>query len=268
MSLRSITLLVLIFFTAVCRAQNPDSLPVKIKHAEPIFNDIVRDLGARKGEREFNVGYETEKNAQYVTQGGFIEYEFAPVNRLGLEIEVPFQFHSKSNLDGQVPDNVPRNKIEGVKPAVQYTFLVNEKARLSMAAGGIYELRLHSFQSIEDNLGLIKGNSYNPFFIAAKRWGRNLHTMLYMGPEFYKDFETHENESAYLLNLSMHYMVGNNFIGIEMNQEFHDHQVITVLRPQAKVQLMNKVAVGIASGIPIAYQRSGYSFIARMIYEL
>lgn len=137
-----------------------------------------------------------------------------------------------------------------------------------MAAGGIYELRLHSFASIQDNLGLIKGNSYNPFLIVAKRWGRNLHSMVYMGPEFYKDFETHHNESAYLLNLSMHYMVDNNFVGIEMNQEFENHEIITVLRPQAKVQLTKSVGLGIASGIPIAHETSGYSFVARMIYEL
>lgn len=264
---RIVGLMVLTLCSSAVMAQQLDSLPLKIKHAEPIFNDIVRDLGARKGERELNIGYETEKNANYATQGGFIEYEFAPVNRLGLEIEIPFQFHSKSYKDGGVT-TAPKNKIEGIKPAVQYTFYVNKKARISMAAGAIYELRFHSFESIEDDLGLIKGNSFNPFLIVAKRWGRNLHSMVYMGPEFYKDFETHQNESAYLLNVSMHYMIDSNFIGIEMNQEFKDHEIVTVLRPQAKVQLGKNVGIGIASGIPIAHQTSGYSFIARMIYEL
>jgi len=260
-------MIVLSICTTGAMAQHIDSLPLKIKHAEPVFNDIVRDLGARKGERELNIGYETEKNAGYATQGGFIEYEFAPVNRLGVEVEIPFQFHSKSyQSDGEV--SAPKNKIEGIKPAVQYTFFVNKKARVSMAAGGIYELRFHSFTSIENDLGLIKGNSFNPFLIVAKRWGSNLHSMVYMGPEFYKDFESHRNESAYLLNVSMHYMVGNNFVGIEMNQEFKDQSTVTVLRPQAKVQLTRNVGIGIASGIPIAHQISGYSFIARMIYEM
>lgn len=266
MKLTTFTLIILTFSCARAMAQNTDSLPLKIKHAEPVFNDIVRDLGARKGERELNIGYETEKNAEYGTQGGFIEYEFAPVNRLGVELEIPFQFQSSNHKEGY--NSAPRNKIEGIKPAIQYTFLVNKKARLSMAAGGIYELRLHSFASIQDNLGLIKGNSYNPFLIVAKRWGRNLHSMVYMGPEFYKDFESHHNESAYLLNLSMHYMVDNNFIGIEMNQEFENHEIITVLRPQAKVQLTKNVGLGIATGIPIAHETNGYSFVARMIYEL
>ena len=30
--------------------------PAKISHAEPLYLDLVRDLGARKGEREWNVG--------------------------------------------------------------------------------------------------------------------------------------------------------------------------------------------------------------------
>ena len=36
-----------------------DSLksPAKVKHAEPLFIDLRRDLGERKGEAEFNIGY-------------------------------------------------------------------------------------------------------------------------------------------------------------------------------------------------------------------
>jgi len=268
MKLKIITLAILSLSAMTSIAQTTtDSLPLKIKHAEPIYNDIVRDLGARKGERELNIGYETEKNVEYATQGGFIEYEFAPVNRLGLEIEIPFQFHGKSNSE-EFKETAPRNKIEGIKPAIQYTVLVNKKAQTSVAIGAIYELRFHSFKSIQDDLGLVKGNSFNPFLIAAKRWGRHLHSMIYTGPEFYKDFETHKNEAVYLLNASMHYMVGSNFLGIEMNQEYGHDEVITVLRPQAKIQLDSKLAIGIASGIPIAHETSGYSFIARMIYEM
>lgn len=30
--------------------------PDKVLHAEPLFIDLIRDLGARKGEKEWNVG--------------------------------------------------------------------------------------------------------------------------------------------------------------------------------------------------------------------
>ncbi len=30
--------------------------PAKVLHAEPLYIDLIRDLGARKGEREWNLG--------------------------------------------------------------------------------------------------------------------------------------------------------------------------------------------------------------------
>lgn len=35
------------------QAQQGRSIPDKVHHAEPLYNDLVRDLGARKGEKEF-----------------------------------------------------------------------------------------------------------------------------------------------------------------------------------------------------------------------
>ena len=32
----------------------------KVLHAEPLFIDLIRDLGARKGEREWNIGFDCE----------------------------------------------------------------------------------------------------------------------------------------------------------------------------------------------------------------
>ena len=31
--------------------------PDKVLHAEPLYIDLIRDLGARKGEKEWNFGY-------------------------------------------------------------------------------------------------------------------------------------------------------------------------------------------------------------------
>lgn len=37
--------------------ESPNSnLPLKIEHAEPLYIDLIRDLGARRGEKEWNVG--------------------------------------------------------------------------------------------------------------------------------------------------------------------------------------------------------------------
>ena len=39
-------------------AQTETELPVKVHHIEPLYIDLVRDLGARKGEKELNIGAE------------------------------------------------------------------------------------------------------------------------------------------------------------------------------------------------------------------
>ena len=69
-------------------SQEPD----KVFHAEPLYIDLIRDLGARKGEKEWNLGFgilDRDDNDEIET---LIEYEFAPINRLGVEIELPFSF--------------------------------------------------------------------------------------------------------------------------------------------------------------------------------
>ena len=61
-------LMILFSINAFCQSQldslkqnNPDTivkkLPPKVDHAEPLYIDLMRDLGARKGEAEINVGF-------------------------------------------------------------------------------------------------------------------------------------------------------------------------------------------------------------------
>ena len=68
--------------------------PDKVLHAEPLYIDLIRDLGARKGEKEWNVGLGLTDNLSFDSYEALIEYEWAPVNRLGLEVELPFTFYA------------------------------------------------------------------------------------------------------------------------------------------------------------------------------
>jgi hypothetical protein len=67
--------------------------PDKVLHAEPLFIDLIRDLGARKGEKEWNIGLGLTDNGDFDKYSGLVEYEWAPVNRLGLEFELPFSIY-------------------------------------------------------------------------------------------------------------------------------------------------------------------------------
>ncbi len=66
--------------------------PIKVLHAEPLFIDLIRDLGARKGEKEWNVGLGLTDNLKFDSYEALVEYEWAPIDRLGFEVELPLHF--------------------------------------------------------------------------------------------------------------------------------------------------------------------------------
>jgi hypothetical protein len=237
----------------------------KILHAEPLYIDLIRDLGARKGEKEWNVGFGMQDKRNYDEFEALIEYEWAPIDRLGLEVELPVSLYSfrNGNRDGKIPSN----KLESLKVAGQYTFLVSEKRNTSLAFGYIHEFELVGF----DRLGkedAFRGNIFNPFLIAAKRWGSNYHTLIYTGPRIEKAYGGRA-EIGYEVNYNLHYMVTGtrNFIGLEVNQEIHNGKSIATLRPQMRVGLAENLMVGIVSAIPISQTDAGLGSFVRLIYE-
>lgn len=239
-------------------------LPVKVLHAEPLYIDLIRDLGARKGEKEWNIGLGlTDKNT-HDEYTALVEYEWAPVNRLGLEVELPFSFYYPVNGSA-----APLNKLNSLKIAAQYSFFVSEKMKTSMAIGYIQEFELTDFKNY-GNGKLFTGNIYNPFFVAAKRWGHNFHSLVYAGPQFVHHFKG--NDATYInwqINPSLHYMIPGtrNFVGIEFNQEIHKKDFDMTIRPQMRVGLADNMLIGIVTGIPINREHERFSSFIRLIYE-
>ena len=187
--------------------------PAKVLHAEPLYVDLIRDLGARKGEKEWNLGLGLTDNLSFDSYQALIEYEFAPINRLGFEVELPFTFYSKQN---EIPnDSVPGNKLESLQLAAQWSFYVNEKIATSMALGYLNEFVLSDFQNFGNPL--ITGNTYNPFFVIAKRWGNNFHTLLYTGPIIEQDFDARSIHTSYEINSNLHYMITGTVILLALN---------------------------------------------------
>jgi hypothetical protein len=238
----------------------------KVLHAEPLYIDLIRDLGARKGEKEWNVGVGMTDKRNFDEYGALIEYEWAVIDRLGLEVEIPVTIYSQQN--GAARDiTKPSNRIESLKLAAQWSFLVSEKAKSTLALGYIHEFELVDL----DKMGqgeFFKGNLFNPFLIAAKRWGRNYHTLIYTGPRIVKEFGS-TAQIAYEINTNFHYMISGtrNFVGMEINQEIADGKLFSVLRPQMRVGLAENLLVGIVTGIPLNREQQGLSSFLRIIYE-
>ncbi len=238
--------------------------PLKILHAEPLYIDLIRDLGARKGEKEWNVGLGLTDRDQYDEYLALVEYEWAPADRLGLEVELPFSLHYPVNGN----TNAPGSKLNSIKIAGQYTFYVSDRHKTSMAVGYIQEFELTDFNSFSSS-PLFTGNIYNPFFIAAKRLGSNFHSLLYTGPAIAHHFGDGAINTSWQINSNIHYMISGtrNFIGIEFNKEFNQGDFDMTIRPQLRLDVADNLLIGIVTGIPINRETERFSSFLRLIYE-
>jgi len=239
--------------------------PNKVLHAEPLYIDLIRDLGARKGEKEWNVGLGITDNLEFDAYEALIEYEFAPIDRLGLEVELPFTFYAP--VRGAEQAAAPSNRLNSLKVAAQWSFFVHERSATSMALGYINEFELSSFKTFGNPL--VTGNVYNPFLVVAKRWGTNFHSLLYTGPQITQHFSTKTFHLSYDVNTSFHYMISGtrNFIGVEFNKTFSDDDFDMTLRPQMRVGIADNLMVGIVGGIPVSRENERLSSFIRLIWE-
>jgi len=239
--------------------------PDKVLHAEPLYIDLIRDLGARKGEKEWNIGLGLTDNLKFDSYEALIEYEWAPIDRLGLEVELPFTFYAPVNGTDNV--SVPSDQLNSIKVAAQWTFFVNEPMATSMAIGYINEFELSDFNSF--GKPFIKGNVYNPFLVVAKRWGNNFHSLIYTGPMIEQNFNSNKFHTFYDINSSFHYMISGtrNFIGIEFNKTMDQSDFDMTIRPQMRLGIADNLLIGIVAGIPVSRENERLSSFARLIWE-
>lgn len=260
-------LYILFFITRISsvHAQN-DALP-KVSHAEPLYMDLIRDLGARRGERELNAGGSIQKNNQYVSYCSFIEYEFALFNRFGIEVEIPLAFYKVAPPERNTQAANPKNRMEGIKLSAQYTFLVSTEKQLSMAIGYTNQFIFHSFKTVSTENKLAKGNLYSTFLVTAKKWSRDIHTMIIAGPMYEQTFSSSSNSLGYQVHGSIfHTFLKNNFVGFELNHVYLNDTYSTVIHPQIKYKISHSTAVGLVTALPIN-QRYEPSVFFRFIYE-
>lgn len=238
----------------------------KVLHAEPLYIDLIRDLGARKGEREWNFGLGIVDNEQYDVYSVLVEYEFAPMDRLGLEVELPFSFYMP--LGEHDKESAPSDRLESLKTAIQWTFLVSPKHNTSLAVGYINEVIFNGFKELRSE-SLVAGNKFNPFLVAAKRWGQNFHTLIYTGMHVEKMFGTQGVHTYQDVNTNIHYMIPGtrNFIGVEFNKVFNGSDFDMTVRPQLRLAVSKSILVGIVGGIPISRENERLSSFVRLIWE-
>ena len=133
-----------------------------------------------------------------------------------------------------------------------------------MAIGYINEFELSDIGS-----PFLKGNVYNPFFVIAKRWGNNFHSLIYTGPMIKQDFKTNKFHTTFDVNTSFHYMITGtrNFIGVEFNKTFDDNVFDMTIRPQMRLGIAENLLIGIVVGIPVSRENERLSSFLRLICE-
>jgi hypothetical protein len=186
---------------------------------------------------------------------------------LGLEVELPFSLYTGNGHSGV---EVPGSRLHSLKAAAQWSFLVAPRIQTSMAIGYINELEVNTFPDLANRGSLFTGNIFNPFFVGAKRWGQNFHTLLYTGPVGVLHFgETKHWEWSYEINSNFHYLLPGtrNFVGLEVNKMLLANDFEMVLRPQMRVSLMDNLLLGIVTGIPISRDQERLSTFFRLIWE-
>lgn len=239
-------------------------LPAKIAHAEPLFIDLIRDLGARRGESEWNLGMGLTDRTSHDEYRLLVEYEWAPVDRVGLELELPVSLHSA--LEGT--PQVPRDRLDGLKAAIQWTFLVSEPWQTSAAVGYLTEWRSPLPRPwLGDNPG---GVLANPFAVVAHRWPAGWHSLALVGARF-DQVPGRWKPPVSEVNLSQHYLLPGtrNFIGLEANSLIARGRWDVVLRPQMRLAIFENFLVGIAVSVPASTQRDRERLgtFLRFIYE-
>ena len=236
----------------------------KVLHAEPLYIDLIRDLGARRGEKEWNLGFGLTDNIGYDTYQLLVEYEWAPIDRLGLEVEVPVTIFATHKEARDVVR--PSNRVESLKTAIQWSFLVSERSKTSLALGYINEVLFPDLGSGEP---VVQGNIFNPFLVAAKRWGDNFHTLVYTGPHLQYGLTDGRLKERYDVNMSVHYMIPNtrNFVGIELNQSTTGSDLDLTMRPQMRLGIAENFLVGIVTGIPLARENERFIMFTLLIWE-
>lgn len=236
----------------------------KVLHAEPLFIDLIRDLGARKGESEWNIGAGINDRLVDDNYTYLVEYEFAPIDRVGMEIELPLTVYG-NRPDGSIKQST---RLNSIKVAGQYSFFVSEKLKTSMAFGYIHEFTLVPFRDMRSS-PLIDGNVFNPFFIAAKRWGRNFHTLYYGGPYIHTFLNAQPNEISFQNNFNVHFMIPGtrNFIGVEFNHSQLGAVSELIIRPQMRISIADNIMIGVVTGLPLQKGNERLSSFFRLIYE-
>jgi hypothetical protein len=203
---------------------------------EPMVFDLLRPLGATRGELEIN------NLAIYDIKGENIkwapEIEYAIRDGLGIEFELPF--------DNQI--------LQDYKLAIQGTLPEHS------------EHFAHGWQIIGRHLRLESSFAVDALYIAAYRFNEHWSTLNMLGFRG-NELEKRANVQG-LANFNLFYSINENLaLGIEMNNEFSEKEWGYLLIPQVHANFTDRFSLQAGAGYQ-EFERAtgGYVVSSRLIY--
>ena len=279
MKYKSIAAFILTIIALNANSQSQKNTETELKHYMPLYLDIPAEMNVKKGYKEINIASGYADFRDFKGQKALIEYDFAPIDKLGFEIEVPFTFVQEkialptTTQEYDVPEegSAPSNAM-ALRLGFNYSLYASQKSKTSISIGYFNEFELTPFNHF--GKPLLEGNVYNPFIAVAKIWGSRLHTMIYTGTATKQSFEHHQTTTAVRFNTIVTYRFGKenkeSFIGIESNQTWANKaNGQMVLRPQAQIQVKENLKLGFVLGVPVATSNHlNASGFMRLIYSI
>jgi len=271
--------LLLITFSQNTLGQEVKTEQIELSHYMPMYLDMPAELNVKKGYKEFNLGFGYASFKDFNGQRLMLEYDFAPIDKLGFEIEIPFIFVQQKNAQTNtgIQDVIVPEEGGNIQSAIamrlglNYTIRSFIEAKTSISVGYFNEFESSPF--VHFGKPIVEANIYNPFFSVAKVWGNRFHTMIYTGPAIRQSFTGEETKTAYRFNPTISYHIGKlskeNYIALECNNVWAKEDAgQMVLRPQFQIQLSEKWKFGFVGGVPIATgNHLNGSGILRIVYS-
>lgn len=203
--------------------------------AEPMVFDLVRPLGAMKGELEFNTlaVYSIKGNVEWAP-----EIEYAVRDGLAVELELPFE----------------NSKLEEYKVAIQGTLQDHS------------EDFVHGWQAISHYQKKEQSYSADALYISGYSFDRHWSTLTMAGLRI-NEISRHDRIDG-LVNLNLNYRVNEKLgISLEIDNDFNKNRWNALAIPQGSFNLMHNLSIQAGTGFLFANARySQWTVSSRISY--
>ena len=188
---------------------------------EPMVFDMVRPMGARKGELETNILAVSPLSGQERALEWAPEVEYAVANGFALELELPFE----------------GTRLAELKMGAQATIGTFDRGRI---VHGLQYLGIYERESGRTSQALL--------YMLGRRHSERLSTMTMVGVGDVRMGQS-ESDAGLLVNHSTFYDLGRDWIaGVEVNYKSHRDGGVAVI-PQFHAPLADKVNVQLGAGV-------------------